>query len=105
MDLDQLARALNAFAALDPTVFPLHHAQIIVEVARRGHCTFAELEEALTLTNGSVSRSVAALSEVNRFGGKGYNLLETPKDPDEPRRYRVQLSTKGKAFVRQLQGP
>jgi len=104
MDLDQLARALNAFAAMDPIAFPLHHAQLFLEVARRGHCTFAELEEALSLTNGSVSRTVAALGETNRHGQPGYRLLETFKDPDQTRRYQVRLSTRGKALLRQLQG-
>lgn len=102
MDLVQLARALNAFAAMDPTIFPLHFAQLYLEVARRGQCTFAELEEALNLTNGSVSRTVSALGEVNRSGGQGYQLLEILKDPDQPRRYLVRLSPKGKALLRQL---
>jgi DNA-binding MarR family transcriptional regulator len=105
MDLDQLAGALNAFAALDPTGFPLHHAQLFVEVARRGHCTYAELGEALNLTNGSVSRSVAAMSDTNRYGGMGHCLLETYKDPVQPRRYQVRLSAKGKALLRQIEGP
>ena len=102
MDLDQLARSLNAFAAMDPTVFPLHFAQLFVEVARREQCTFAELEEALGISGGSVSRSVAALSDVNRYGGKGYELLEIHKDPAQPRRYLVKLTAKGKALVRQF---
>lgn len=104
MDLAELAGALNVFAALDPTVFQLHHAQLFVEVAIRGSCTYADLEKELNLTSGSVSRSVTALSEVNRYGGKGYKLLETYKDPDEPRRYRVRLSAKGKALLKQLPG-
>jgi DNA-binding MarR family transcriptional regulator len=102
VDLDQLARALNAFALLDPAVFQLHHAQLFVEVARRGRCTYAELEKELNLTNGSVSRSVTALCEVNRNGERGYHLLETYKDPDEPRRYQVRLSTKGQKLLKQL---
>lgn len=89
---------------MDPIGFPLHHAQLFVEVARRDRCTFAELEEALSLTNGSVSRSVSALGEINRHGQPGYRLLETFKDPDQPRRYLVRLSPRGKALLRQLQG-
>lgn len=87
---------------MDPCSFHLHHAQLYLEVARRGRCTFAELEEALNLTNGSVSRSVSALSKTNRLGQPGYWLFDTFKDPNEPRRYVVRLSAKGKALMRQL---
>lgn len=102
MDLDQLARALNAFAAMDPTNFPLHHAQLFIEVARKEQCTFAELQEAMSLTNGSVSRTVAALSDVNRHGEPGFRLVEVFKDPGQPRRYLVRLSPRGKALLKQL---
>lgn len=104
MDLDQLGRALNAFAALDPVVFPLHHAQLFLEVARRGQCTYAELEEALSLSHGSISRGVTALGETNRRGEPGYRLLTADPDPKESRRFLVRLSPRGRALLRQLQG-
>lgn len=103
MDLDRLARCLAVFATLDPIHLPLHHAQLLVEVARNEPCTFAELGEALGITNGSVSRSVSALGEVNRRGDLGYRLLQTAKDPREPRRFLVSLSPRGRALLRQLE--
>ena len=102
MDLDQLERAVDAFSAMDPFAFPLHYIKLFLEVARRERCTFAELEEALSVTGGSVSRSVAALSETNRFGQPGYGLLELHKDPRQPRRYLVMVSPKGKRLLSQL---
>ena len=105
MDLGQLARALGVFATLDPIEFPLHRAQLLLEVANGGQRgrTYGDLEDALSLTNGSVSRSVASLSEVNRHGQAGYRLVETVKDPDQPRRYRVRLTPRGRALLRQLE--
>lgn len=105
MDLGQLARALGVFATLDPIEFPLHRAQLFLEVAKSGQQgrTYGDLEDALSLTNGSVSRSVASLSEVNRHGQAGYRLVETIKDPDQPRRYRVRLTPRGRALLRQLE--
>lgn len=103
MDLDRLARALKVFAVLDPISFPLHHAQLFIEVARSGPCTFAHLQEALGITNGSVSRTVAALGEVNRRGGAGYRLLQVDRDPREPRRFLVSLTAKGRALLRSLE--
>lgn len=102
MDLGQLARALNAFAAYDPTGFPIHYAQLFLFVARKGHCSFAELEEELNVTNGGISRAVAALSETRANGRPGYRLLEVYKDPEESRRYQVRLSSYGQALYRQL---
>ena len=103
MDLAQLARALDAFAALDPTHFPLHHAQVFLQVAAKGRSTYGEIEKALGLTNGSVSRTVTAMGETNRRGDPGYDLLEIHPDPDEGRRHLVVLTPRGRALLRQLQ--
>lgn len=102
MDLRQLARGLDAFAALDPTVLPLHQAQLFLEVAERGQCSYQDLEEALNLTNGSVSRCVNALGAVNRHGRPGHALLEAFPDPRQPRRLLVRLSARGHALARAL---
>jgi DNA-binding MarR family transcriptional regulator len=104
MDLDQLARALAAFATYEPTQMPLHHCQLFLEVARRGHCTYRELEEELNLTNSSVSRTCTALATTRRTGRPGLNLLELNQDPAEGRRLLVSLSKDGKALLRQLRG-
>jgi len=103
MDLDKLALALEAFAAQDPTRFPLHHARLLLEVAAHEPATFEHLESALNLTNSSVSRSVAALSDRNRHGDRGYRLLTVERDPAEGRRYLVRLSAKGRLLLQQLQ--
>lgn len=103
MDLDSLSLALAAFAAQDPTRFPLHHARLFIEVARAEPCTFEHLEQALNLTNSSVSRSVAALSDQNRHGERGYRLLTVDRDPAERRRFLVRLSAKGRILLQHLQ--
>lgn len=83
---------------------PLHHAQLFLEVAQRGRATYRDLEEALSLSNASISRTVNALAETHRSGRPGFNLLEVHKDPDEGRRLLVRLSAKGKALARQIEG-
>lgn len=102
MDLGRLARALAVFSTLDPVSFPLHHAQLFIEVAQNEPCTFAYLQDALGLTNGSISRSVSSLGDLNRKGVPGYKLLVVTKDPQEPRRFVVSLSARGRALARQL---
>lgn len=95
---------LAAFAVFSPTSFPLHHAQLFLVVARDGPCTFAHLQEALNISNGTVSRTVDALGTEHWRGYPGHGLLEAYRDPEEGRRFLVRLTSKGRALVRQLQG-
>lgn len=103
MDLRELEGGLAAFAVLSPTALPLHHVQLFLAVAREGAISYRDLEEALNLDNGTVSRVVAAMGSEHWRGYPGHGLLETFRDPAEGRRYLVRLTAKGKALVRQLQ--
>lgn len=103
MDLDRLARCLAVFSTLDPIHFPLHHAQVFIEIALNEPVTFAHLQDKFALTHGSVSRTVAALGQENRKGLPGYRLVSVTKDPKEPRRFLVSLSPKGRALMRTLE--
>lgn len=104
MDLRELERALAAFAVLAPTAFPLHHAQLFLVVAKDGPCSYRFLEEALNVSNGTVSRAVAALGTEHWRGYPGHGLLDVFRDPDEGRRFLVRLTAKGKALSRQIEG-
>ena len=104
MDLRQLERALAAFSVLSPTAFPIHHAEVFLVVAQRGQATYRELEEALNLSNSTVSRTVHALGETHRKGYDGHALLEVVRDPEEGRRFVIRLTAKGTALVRQIEG-
>lgn len=102
MDLDQLARALDAFAVHEPTHLYLHHVQAFLEVARHGRRTYEEVAQALNITTASVSRIAASLSVTHRSGGPGFGLVEIIRDPDEGRRHLLLLTPKGEALKRQL---
>lgn len=104
MDLRQLERALAAFSVLSPTSFPVHHAEVFLYVARHGPCSYEALEEALDLSNSTISRTVHALGEQHRKGYDGHGLLDLKRDPQEGRRFMVSLTAKGKALLRQLEG-
>ena len=103
MALDQLARALALFAVLDPQM-PLHFLQtfLIVASSTEGSVTYREIEEALNLTNSSVSRTLNALGDRHRKGDKGHGLIEVFIDPGEGRRYRARLTKRGRALASQL---
>ena len=102
MDLFELEKGLEAFATINPTGMPLHHVQVFIFICRNEGCTYAEIEEALNLTNSTVSRTINALGETHRKGYKGFELLEVQPDPEEGRRFCVWLKPKGKALKRQL---
>jgi DNA-binding MarR family transcriptional regulator len=103
MDLRQLENALAAFSSLSPTSFPVHHAEVFLFVAANRNVTYDEIEQALNLSNATVSRTVHALGDTHRKGYSGFGLLETFRDPEEGRRFRVRLTAKGHALIRQLE--
>lgn len=102
MDLDQLARALDAFAAHEPTHLYIHHCQVFLEVVKYRRRTYEEIAKALSITASSVSRIAASLSDTHRRGHPGYNFVQIITDPDEGRRHLLILTAKGEALARQL---
>lgn len=102
MDLDQFARALDAFAVHDPTHLYVHHVQAFLEVARHGRRTYEEIAATLNITPSSVSRIAQSLSDTHRNGSPGLGLTEIMRDPEEGRRYMLVLSPRGEAMARNL---
>jgi DNA-binding MarR family transcriptional regulator len=99
LDLPRLAAALRVFGDLDPGLLPFHHVQALVFIAQHGSVTFRQMEEEFNLTNASISRSVSALGG-KKNGRPGLGLVEVYVDPDEGRRYRVRLTSRGKAKIK-----
>lgn len=98
----ELRRALQPFAVLDPTHLPVHFVQVFLVVAEREPCNLRVIEKELDLSNSAVSRTIAALGQVNRKGQPGFDLVAHERDPGEGRRFLVFLTAKGKAMARQL---
>jgi DNA-binding MarR family transcriptional regulator len=103
MDLDQLGVALAAASVLSPTSFPVHHLEVFLFVASKGHCTYEEIQEELNLSNSTVSRTVHSLGFMHRKGYEGLGLFNVDRDPKEGRRFLVSLSDKGQRLKRQLE--
>lgn len=102
MDLDQLQGVLRRFAVLDPQM-PLHFLQTFLLVASMESITYRQIEEELSLTNSSVSRTLNALGDRHRKGDRGHGLVEVFIDPGEGRRYRARLTKRGRALAQQIQ--
>lgn len=105
MDLRQLERALACFHQLAPDGIPVHHAMALLRIASEGSCTYRELEEALNLSNASISRTLNTLSEGIRGQTKSLGLVEIYRCPEEGRRYRARLTKKGRALLKVIQDP
>lgn len=104
MHLDQLARALDAFRAHEPTHLYAHAIAVYLEVARKAPVTYEEIAETTGITTSSVSRIIESLGQENRNGRPGLNLVRTEKDPKEGRRYIAVLTAKGERLAHQLKG-
>lgn len=102
MDTRALGRALDLFAALDPTHLPVHFISVFLVVAEEGPCTLRVIEDRLSLSNSAVSRTIAALGQINRKGQPGFDLITVEKDPAEGRRFLVMLTAKGQVLARQI---
>jgi DNA-binding MarR family transcriptional regulator len=103
MVLSELQRCIGLFATHDPQM-PLHFIQIFILVAQAPPegLLYREIEDAMNLTNSSVSRTLDALGEEHRKGYRGHGLIERRIDPEDSRRLRVSLSKKGKILASEI---
>ena len=73
-------------------------------VARKEGQTVSELAKAAGISLAKMSRQLADLSDVNRYGGPGLGLLEMRVEIYDRRFMRSSLTPKGRALVRQIAG-
>lgn len=100
--LRAIALVLEEFRKVDPEM-QMQAAAVFLAVASRDDAiTMTELREAVGISQSSVSRNVAALGQINRLHGPGFNLLEAREDPEERRRKIVALTPKGRTLARAL---
>ena len=105
MDRSRLAAALEVFASLADSSLPLHQIQMVLFIGEHGPagCTYAAIENRLSLSNAAASRSVNSLSTNARHRKtEPMGLVEVFIDPEEGRRYRVRLTKKGLNLMRAL---
>lgn len=96
--LSRCIYALDHFRALANDL-PLQAACIIILVAKQPGITVRELMARSKLSQSSCSRNIALLSETNRHGRPGLNVIEARPDPTDSRRYTLYLTPKGEEFA------
>lgn len=80
-------------------------AQVIVTffyVAMHSPCLMIDLQKDLRMTAGSASRCTAWLSDINRLGKPGPNLVKKEPDPLNATRAVISLTPKGERFVQNI---
>jgi DNA-binding MarR family transcriptional regulator len=80
----------------------LQQADILMIIAQQPGITVSDLQRKADLSQSAISRNVLALSQWKAPGVAGFNLVETVRDPREPRRNICFLTTTGKAFMTKL---
>lgn len=78
---------------------PMQQADVLMTVADNPGVAMSDLATQLDLSQASISRNVAALSDLHRKGEAGLGLVEARVDPDDTRRRLLFLTQKGKMFV------
>ncbi len=93
--LTDAIRELRNFSA----VLNLQAAHILLLVAEDPGITSKEIAKKTGLSQSSCSRNISLLSEINRLGKPGLNLVKSMEDPEERRRKIVHLTEKGKELT------
>jgi DNA-binding MarR family transcriptional regulator len=71
-------------------------------VASHNPCLMIDLQRDLKLRSGSASRCTDWLSDINRLGKPGPNLVKKEPDPLNANRAIISLTAKGEQFVRSI---
>lgn len=99
--LATLGKAIQRLRAIDPEM-PMQTALLFLLVAQRPGLTMKEIEEVMLVSQASVSRNVAALSQWSRHDKPGHGLVLAREDPLERRRKIVFLTQRGELLAREL---
>ena len=103
--LSILAAGLQPFEAMATAAkssFPVNLVSAFMLVATNEGLTVGELANAAGVHLAKMSRQLADLSDINRYGAPGLALIEQRVDIQDNRYMRSRLTVKGQALVRQI---
>jgi DNA-binding MarR family transcriptional regulator len=100
-ELKKAKKIIEAFRELDETM-PIQQAAVFLTIALHDNLSQKEIAELTNMGQGSTSRNIAALLKLNRFRNPGFDLVTSKTDPNEMRKKRHNLSTKGEELVQKL---
>ena len=89
--------------ALGEREFPLQLAATFFWIAAHDGCRQEDLVNATCMSSSSVSRNVSWLGPKHRLGKDGLKLVKREKDSQDPKRYRIFLTPKGKQLKNMIE--
>jgi len=75
--------------------FPAQLVSTFLYICSNNGCRQEDLMKATSMSSSSVSRNVTWLTNRHRTGKPGLKLVYREVDPDDPKRFRIFLSSKG----------
>lgn len=99
--LAKVVKCLEEFRKIDPQI-PPQTAVSFLWVCIHDGITMKDLSDRVGVSQSSMSRNIAALSETHRYGKPGYDLVYATEDPAERRRKIVKLTPKGRRIAASL---
>jgi DNA-binding MarR family transcriptional regulator len=105
--LSILAAGLRPFKEMgtaSKSSFPISLVSAFMLVATHEGRTVSELARTAGVHLPKMSRQLADLSDVNRYGAPGLGLIEQRVDIQDNRFMRSRLTVKGQSLVRQIAG-
>lgn len=97
----RLVSFVEEFRKIDPEM-QAQQILLFLHVAGKSGISMKELASLTGLAPSSVSRNVAALSNLHRKGHPGHDLMVAYEDPDDRRNKLVKLTYKGQLVYRNL---
>ena len=83
--------------------FPMQLASTFFYIAANDGCRQEDLVNATSMSSSSVSRNVSWLGPQHRLGKDGLKLVYRERDPQDPKRWRIFLTPKGKQLKNMIE--
>ncbi|TCV62284.1 MarR family winged helix-turn-helix transcriptional regulator [Neorhizobium sp. S3-V5DH] len=93
--------AIEQFRELDPNIQATSIVVFMAAASRPG-ATARELSQTSGITEYTLSRTLAALSETHRNGQPGLDLLTRKENPTDARNKQIYLKEKGVALYKRI---
>ena len=103
VELYRLKAALAEFQKVDPDL-TVSDVMTFLETAEDEGLSVKDVQERLSLTQSTASRTVNKLGQHGTRSKAGLSLLHTQENPGERRKVQVRLSVRGRALARALAG-
>jgi DNA-binding MarR family transcriptional regulator len=94
-------RFVQEFRKLDSEM-QMQTALVFLMIAKHEGCQLRDLEREAGLSSASVSRNVAALSQLHRKGRAGHGLVIAKVSPEDRRNRQLYLTAKGRSVLETL---